>query len=293
MASKVYEIVAERILHALDKGVVPWRSSWKVSDTMPRNAASGKPYRGVNIMVLWATQRAEGYAHSLWMTFNQAKQMGGSVRKGEKGTPVIFWGRNEKDDGESYVFARYYTVFNIEQIEGVSVVTPEATAPISPIEAAESIVTSYFNLPNAPLLKVGPGLEPAYRTRLDHIEMPPISSFTTREEYYSSLFHEMAHSTGHATRLDRDMTGNFKTETYAHEELTAEMTAAFLSAEAQIDNCVIENQAAYIAEWRARLKKDPQMLIKAAQRAQKAADYILRREFNSQETVAEESATVA
>jgi antirestriction protein ArdC len=243
----------------------------------------------------------QGYSCPYWVTFKQAKgyrapsqkaEMLGAfaadaegnvrgkphVRKGEKGTKIIFWKmlRKEEDDGKirSFPLLRQYTVFNLEQCENILI--PETEGQCSnnddPIPACEGIVAGY-PLPHP---ERQPG-KPSYAPFLDIVHMPPMESFEGAEEYYSTLFHELAHSTGHRDRLDRDMmrTPVFGSEDYSKEELVAEFTASFLCSEAGIGPRVLENQAAYIDNWRKVLKGDPKMVVQAAQRAQKAAEYIL------------------
>lgn len=280
----IYGMVTERITAMLEAGTVPWRKPW-IGGTVgaPKNLKSGKAYRGVNVFILLC----QSYPSSYWLTYKQAADMGGTVRKGEKGTPIVFWSffDDKKNPGKRAAFIRYSTVFNVAQCDGVKV--PDAPVPTvkgaaEVIDAAEAIVANYLT---PPTYHKG-GSAAFYRPSEDAITMPTFESFTNPEEYYSTLFHEMGHSTGHHSRLDRSgvaSTSFFGSHEYSKEELVAEMTAAFLSAEAGILMGTIENSAAYIASWLKRLKGDPKMFVQAAGEAQKAADLILGRKWEAPE----------
>jgi antirestriction protein ArdC len=242
----------------------------------------GTPYRGANFFLLGAL----GYEQPVFLTFKQAVELGGSVKRGEKGYPAVFWKMlkpKDADDDEPseakrklITLLRYFTVFNISQCEGLKLpdritAKPQPPPDFNPIEAAESIWTGY---PNPPSLHYG-GNRAAYRSTTDQIMMPPRNTFESPEEFYSVLFHEAGHSTGHKTRLDRDLGMKHGHQAYAREELIAEMTSAFLCAKAGISQPVIENQVAYIADWSTSLRDDPKLFVHAAGRGQKAADHIL------------------
>lgn len=292
--SKVYEIVSDRIIAALEKGIIPWRKEWDAagSNRMPSNARSGKPYRGINVVTLWCEQQEKGYSSNQWVTYQQAQELGGNVRKGEKATPVVFWKFDKKhnaDTGEteSYAFAKYYSVFNVAQCDGLKVDAPTVPADrpaFTPLESAELVANRYLESPNAPRLRHG-GAQAFYTVSLDYVQMPERETFKSAEGYYATLFHELTHSTRHASRLDRrsdneaaNVMRAFGSEDYSKEELTAEMGAAFLCAESEIANeSTLNNSVAYIQSWLHVLKNDKQMVIYAAQRAQRAADYILDR----------------
>lgn len=289
----VYSIVTDRVIALLEAGTIPWRKTWKGGAAgAPRNLKSGKAYRGVNVFVL----AAQAYGSPYWLTFKQAKDMGGSVRKGSKGTPVVFWNWIVKEDPKDKTkkiripFLRYYTVFNIEQCEGI--VTPADVAPVAgpaeAIDAAEAIVR---NMPNAPAIRHG-GDAAYYRPSTDAVQMPARESFESAPAYYTTFFHELGHSTGHASRLSRTGVTNpthFGSHEYSQEELVAEMTATFLSAEAGIEAETIANSAAYLASWMKVLKNDRKLLVMAAAQAQKAADMILGRSAAATEEESDES----
>ena len=278
MTQQVYEIVTDQIVKLLEAGTVPWRKPWTLANR-PRNIDSNKPYRGINVMIL----ASQGFSSPYWMTFNQAKKHGGTIKKGEHGTIVIFWKLLESNDpkdvdekGKRKQFAmlRYYKVFNLDQTENVKVPNrpvDQVREDVDPIEAAELIVQGY---PNPPKILEN-GYDAHYEPEADKISIPSKKSFHTAEARYAALFHEMGHSTGHTSRLDRPIQNIFGSHPYGREELIAEMTAAFLCGESGIAPAVIDNSAAYLASWIKTIKEDLEAVIKAASAAQKAADLIL------------------
>jgi antirestriction protein ArdC len=278
MKKDVYQIVTDQIISQLEAGTVPWRKPWKAENGgNPANFISRKPYRGVN----WFMLTFSPYASPYWLTFKQAQSLGGCVRKGEKGTPIVFWNwvdskTEKRADGtpKKVPFLKYFTVFNVEQCDGLDIPTWSApSAEFNPIEEAEKIVAG---MPKAPRISHG-GARAFYRPSDDSVTMPPRESFDTEGNYYSVLFHELTHATGHESRLNRKGVvelAAFGDETYAKEELIAEMGAAFLCAESGIEN-TIDTSAAYIAAWLKALKNDAKLVVQAAAQAQKAADFIL------------------
>lgn len=282
--SAVYQIITDRILGLLEKGTIPWKKPWNSSVGLPKNLVSKKEYRGVNTFLLGALS----YEVPYFLTFNQAKELGGAPKKGEKGCPVAFWKMldGEIKDGkkEKIPLLRYYTVFNVSQCEGI----PESKLPKiekrnnNPIEDAEKIVSEMQKAP-----KVVMGMSrAAYCPSLDVVEMPDRNAFKDSESYYSTLFHELTHSTGHKSRLNRkgitEEKASFGTQSYGKEELVAEMGASFLCGTVGIINSVIEDNAAYLAGWISRIKEDPKLVVNAAGAAQKAADFILGRKFENE-----------
>lgn len=284
--STVYEIITERILAEIDKGTLPWSKPWKSAlGEEPANLISKKGYRGINRFLLSCSP----YARPYYLTFKQAQEAGGTVKRGEKGLPVIFWKKStystkEEETGEETLhngmLLRYYTVFNVEQCEGVDTLLPQASAlpgnPLPPIPSAERIVAKYKN---GPVIREVPGDRAFYRPSTDSVTMPERGQFKSQAEYYSTLFHELTHSTGHADRLKRTTLLDshfFGDQEYSREELIAEMGAAFLCGEAGIDNeAALKNSAAYIDGWRKKLRGDSKLVVIAAAQAQKAADHIL------------------
>ena len=287
--SKVYEIVTESITAKLEAGVAPWRMPWsKLGNSRPRNI-KGNFYRGCNFFLLSML----GFSDPTFLTFKQAKAMKGSVKKGEKGFPVIFWTmlkkENEQTGREEMIpCLRYYTVFNVSQCEGLKYESPKAPeTTFSGIEAADRIVAGYQNAPD---IQVG-GDRACYNRLTDRITVPHKGQYSVEEEYYSTLFHEMGHSTGHENRLNRkELVENdgFGGSNYSNEELVAELTSSFLCAQACIDNATIENSASYIQGWLNKLKKDPKAFVTAAGKAQKAADHILGVEWKKESEESED-----
>jgi len=277
----VYEIVTDKIVAMLEEGVTPWRKPWKGSDGAPCNLVSGKRYQGVNALLLGMAGFFDGHLSPYWMTYKQAKQKGGNVRKGEKGALVLFFKLLEKDDPNRkpdekprfIPLARYYTVFNLDQTEGIDAPEVKDLPIFSPIETAEKIVE---DMPNKPELVHGGG-RACYDPKKDIVTLPKPETFISREEYYSTAFHELTHSTGHKSRLDRkfDKVAALGSDDYSKEELIAEMGAGFLCAEAGIENATLENSASYIQNWINALKADSRLIVQAGSKAQKASNYIL------------------
>ena len=225
-----------------------------------------------------------GYNCPYWLTFKQAKEKGGKIKKGEKGCPVVFWKWFAKDNIEEaeeeierkkIPMVRYYTVFNIEQTEGIEYLPPQKTEKtFKPIEQCERTV---FKMQNGPTIQHKES-RAYYRVITDLINMPKKELFDINAEYYSTLFHEITHATGHETRLNRKNLSDmcpFGTTNYSKEELIAEMGAAYLCAFHGIENKTINNSVAYINSWLQKLRNDKKLIVHAAAQAQKASDYIL------------------
>jgi antirestriction protein ArdC len=270
MAKKsVYDMITEKIIEKLEKGVIPWRKPWINGGAV--NWKTQKAYRGINTFLLDAGEYA---------TFNQIKEAGGKIKKGEKSHMVVFWKWLEKEDKESgeiekIPYLRYYRVFEINtQVEGLQSKRQETTFDHNPIEKAEDIYKGYINAPDY-TFQSGKAV---YYPTFDRINCPPMKDFPIVEEYYSTLFHEMVHSTGHKSRLDRAgiTTHNvaFGDEVYSKEELVAELGSSMLCGIAGIDNHTLDNSASYIQSWLRVLKNDRTLIISASQQAQKAVDYI-------------------
>jgi antirestriction protein ArdC len=275
MTFKVYEIVTDKIIAALESGTPPWRKPWTAG--IPRNAITNRPYSGINSLFL----NLAPYSDPRWLTMKQANARGGKIRKGEKSTLVVFWKQNtitqETDTGEitekTVPFLRYYLCWNVEQCGGLDLPALE-TGKVDVIADAEAIVAA---MPNPPRVDHDGGSRAFYRPQLDSIHLPQRNGFDSAGEYYSTMFHELTHSTGHQSRLYRQTLTEvvpFGSETYSKEELVAEFGAAFLCAHAGIEN-TIDNSAAYIQGWLKALKNDPKLAIISASQGQKAADYIL------------------
>ncbi|MDX2306313.1 MAG: zincin-like metallopeptidase domain-containing protein [Microscillaceae bacterium] len=295
----VYQMITDRVIEFLKQDLAPWRKPWRsVQGTLiaPKNGISGKNYRGINAFLLNCLPYEDPY----YLTFKQVQQLGGRIQKGQKGFPVIFYKLTEikeskEEQGKKVLevreipLIRYHIVFNVEQCEGITLFASEAPQEeeekeLSPIQACENII---FEMPNPPEIINKPSNRAYYQPSADRIVMPERKQFESSEEYYATLFHELGHSTGHPSRLNRkdlvESTG-FGSEPYSREELTAEMIAGFLCGFAGIEPSTLENSAAYIQSWIARLQDDKKLVIEAASRAQKACDYILDRE--SEEPIA-------
>lgn len=277
MSNAVYQLITDTIIAKLQNGMVPWHQPWTPT-SFPRNA-NGRPYRGINVFILMA----QGYSSPYWMTYKQVQEKRGIIKKGSKSTPIVFWKwlefEKETKDGENETkkipMIQYYRVFNAEQTEGIEF--PEikgSDLQFNPIETAEGVIES---MPNCPSIKHG-GDYAAYSPLLDNIKMPHKKSFKSVEHYYCTLFHELGHSTGHLSRLNRPLTYDRKDKGYAKEELIAEMTAAFLCGHCGIGEEIFTHNASYIAEWLKELENDPKLVVIAAAKAQKAADYIIGNE---------------
>lgn len=271
----VYDMINSRMMELLEKGTVPWKRGWNVTSSMPRSFATNKEYRGINVFLLASLQ----YAQPWFLTFNQIRERGGTIKQGEKACPIVFWkwiDRTDPEDKQKVPLLRYYNVFNVEQTQGISYPELATTTNLfASIEAADRIISS---MPNKPLIE-HMGNRAFYNPRYDSITLPTMTAFDSAEEYYSTVFHELTHSTMHKTRLDRKDTSQVHTwgdEAYSKEELVAEMGASFLCGHAGIENATIENSAAYIQGWLKALKNDKTLLVHAAAQAQRSTDYILK-----------------
>lgn len=285
MALDIYQAVTDRIIELLDRGTVPWRQPLRGGDgggRLPFSLASGRAYRGINVFLLAVTAWLEGYGSPHWLTFRQARERGGHVRKGEKASLVVFWKQYATTDRESgepitVPVLRHYRVFNAEQCEGVERPEPddqEDPLDVEPIEEASRIVSHYEGGPRVE----HKGSRAFYRPSDDLVRLPLRERFVDAESYYLTRFHELVHSTGHPTRLNRlggDSPAPFGTCDYSKEELVAEMGAAFLAAAAGIGPQTIEQSASYIDGWRRRLSSDKKLVVQAAGAAQRAADWVL------------------
>lgn len=286
MKSDVYQRVTDTIVAELEKGVQPWFKPWNAEHAAGRITrplrANGIPYRGINVIMLWASAVEQGFSAPLWLTYKQAQQIGGQVRKGEKGSLVVYANtitRSETDEatGEEHErdipFMKGYTVFNAEQVDGLPAHFYAVQAPaldsVARIERAEA----FFAATGA---DVRHGGNQAYYTAgADRVQMPPFEAFRDAESYYATLAHELCHWTKHPKRLDRDF-GRKKwgDEGYAMEELVAELGAAFLAADLDLVAAPRADHAAYIATWLKVLKDDRRAIFSAAAHAQRAADYL-------------------
>ncbi|MDO8508558.1 MAG: zincin-like metallopeptidase domain-containing protein [Nanoarchaeota archaeon] len=273
----VYQIITERVISLLEKGTVPWHKPWDGGNAVPRSLVTNKPYRGVNAFVLGSA----GYESPYWLSFKQARERDGIVRKGERGSPCVYWNWINKNEDNSHQarripFLRYYTLFNVEQCEGIPYPknVEKHVNNFTPIVDCEQTVEA---MPLRPSIQHG-GQTAFYRPLDDLVNMPCKEHFEASADYYSTLFHELSHSTGHESRLSRPGVMSrtlFGSNEYSKEELVAEMGAAFLCGHCGIENRTIDNSAAYIRTWLENLKRDNRLVVQAAAQAQKSTDYIL------------------
>lgn len=275
---QIYEKVNEKIMDLISKGTMPWEMTWEGS-TLPINFASNTQYRGINIWMLSATAMFKGYSHNQWLTFNQARKLGGAVKRNEKASFVVFAKKIEKkgqddvpeDERDSFFLYQYYNVFNIAQCDGITPIENKVREN-TPLEEAEKIVAGYKNKPEI----IRGQYSPCYSPLNDKVFMPTIDAFKSSEEYYGALFHELAHSTGHESRMNRDLAGKMDKASYSKEELIAEFTASYLRAMTGIATPVADaNSASYIDGWSELIKKDYRIIMNSASKAMRVADYIL------------------
>jgi antirestriction protein ArdC len=286
-----YQVITDSIIEGLQEGIktgnTPWSKPWTGSvDSQPHNAGTRRKYRGINTIILWSKAVAKGYESQGWLTFNQARKLGGRVTAGEKATSVALWKfpkvEVKDEDGNVQIktipLLKLYSVFNLDQTTGVKLPKrrdAQTEEEFDPIAAADAIVEGYKTKP--PIAHNG-GDRAFYRPREDTLHLPKKTDFHSVDEYYSTLFHELGHSTGHSSRLDRfdheTKLAAFGSELYSKEELVAEFTSAFLCAESGIDS-TRDNSVAYIQSWIKALQNDVKLAPQAAGKAQRAADYIL------------------
>jgi antirestriction protein ArdC len=281
MTSDIYSQVNDRILAAMENGVIPWRRPW--TSQLSTNYDSGKQYRGVNILTLGIAEMARGFTSPYWLTFLQAKKHGGSIKRGEKATYIVFSDKKvrevEKADGTKeqkiYYFIKSFPVFNWDQTDGVpKKENGPALDPNRDIVAVSDRILS--QMPNPPSYRES-GSRAYYAPGEDLVNLPPIETFKTTEGYVSTKFHEYGHSTGHKSRLNRPgimEVASFGGEEYGFEELVAELTSAYICAINGIDN-TLENSTAYLQNWLGVLRNDKTMLLKASGKATAAVEYIL------------------
>ncbi|MFZ4507053.1 MAG: ArdC family protein [Fimbriimonas sp.] len=280
VSTAIYESVTRTIIEALQKGVVPWKKPWHQSQSVPTNATTNRPYRGVNLFLL----AMHPYADHRWLTLRQANELGGSVKPGQKATTVIFWKRwqptNPEEGGEAtrreIPILRYYKVFNAEQCTGLPLPELYEGREVAQHERIEKAELLAKLMPNPPEICEG-GSSAWYRPRDDRVQIPELDRFESPDAFYATLFHELGHCTGHVSRLNRPgVTGQilFGSGEYSKEELVAELTSAFCAATVSLDDRIIGSSAAYIDGWLGVLKSDPKAVVIAAAQAQRAADLI-------------------
>lgn len=297
----VYQMVTDRVLEQIEQGIIPWHKPWNAAtlseDALAISYTSRKPYSFLNQMLLGRNGE--------WLTFNQVKERGGNIKKGAHAGIVVFYKKiqvkktkrvkdaegNEfdKEVSSTIPVLKHYPVFHIDDCEGIEskikVEEKPKESKVQPIKRAEKIVKDYLKA--QPLLKLHndrPSNRAYYTPMWDEITVPMLSQYKEKEEYYSTLFHEMVHSTGHSTRLNREegMGNKFASHAYSREELVAELGSAMLCTNIKIDTEVaFKNSVAYIKGWASKLKEDTKAIVWAASRAEKAARYILGERENA------------
>lgn len=283
----LYQRITDQIIAELERGTVPWHKPWNAAALGERVTRplrhSGEPYQGINILSLWMAASAFGFTSPFWMTYRQAIELGGHVRKGEKGSPVVFASSMVKQDEDAaensdprrIPFLRGYTVFNVAQIDGL----PEryAEKPVAPLLTAaqrDAKAEAFFAKLDVDVRHGG--IQAYYASKLDYVQLPPFETFLDTAGYYATRAHETVHWSGHKGRLDRRFDGNkrFGGDAYAMEELVAELGAAFLCVDLQLTPELRSDHAAYIENWLNVLKADNRAIFTAAAHAQRACDWL-------------------
>lgn len=283
----IYSRITDQIVAALEQGVKPWTQPWNaahaagpVSRPLRHN---GQPYAGINVLTLWASSMERRFAAPIWMTFKQAIELGGHVRKGEKGSPVVYADKMVKTDQDAQgndeerviPFLKAYTVFNIEQIDDLPSHYYALAQSGTNTDERDAHAEAFFTATGA-VIRHG-GNSAFYVPSQDFIQMPPFEAFRDAQSYYATLAHECTHWTRHGSRLDRDLgRKTFGDEGYAREELVAELGAAFLCADLGLKPEDRDDHAAYVGSWLRVLKNDKRAIFSAAAHAQRAADYLSR-----------------
>jgi len=278
----IYQEITDQMIAMIEAGTRPWSKSWNGS-TAPKIPlrSTGVPYRGINVLTLWVAAMTNGYASPHWLTFKQALALGGCVRKGEKGTTVCYadrftpkaeaeQARGKDREARTVAFLKRFTVFNVDQCEGLPddmIAAPVATDPVLAVAEADAIIKK-----SGARFNIG-GDAAFYSPAHDFVQVPPQAAYHEPVNWYRTALHELGHWTGHPSRLDRDQKGSFGSQPYAREELVAEMAAAFTCASLGIAPTVRHSD--YIASWLSVLRDDEKAIFRAASAASKAADYLL------------------
>lgn len=278
----LYQSVTEKIIAALEAGTPPWIRPWSGGeiDPMPANATTRRPYRGINVLLLNMQAIARGFEHNRWMTFQQALSVGASVRKGEHGTGICFFKMHEVDSIEAHLvpaetrkvipLLRSFTVFNVDQVEGLPPALVPAATPV-PVWDALDAAEQLMDTSGVPF-RFG-GNRAFYSPAEDFIQMPNRQAFSSGTDFYATALHELTHSTGHPSRCNRPLGKRHGIDAYAYEELIAEMGAAFLCSHVRLPGRLQHDS--YIASWLAALKGDKRLIFTAASAAQRACDFLL------------------
>lgn len=277
----LYQAVTDRIVAALEAGTKPWQKGWAGGGLQLRSC--GAEYRGINQLLLGLTAAEAGYSSPYWLTFKQALELGGAVRKGEKSTEIVFYKKltvadrdapeGEEDRKKQIPLLRSYRVFNAEQCDGLPARFTPAPSVLASSKERDAIAEAALRSSGA-TIREGGG-QAFYSPSSDHVQMPPFEAFETTGGYLATLAHELTHWTGHGSRLDRLKGSPFGSPHYAREELVAEIGAAFICARLAIAGEHLDNHAAYLASWLRVLREDKRAIFKAAALAQLAADLVL------------------
>lgn len=284
--TSLYTDVTNRIIAELEEGRLPWVQPWSAEQLsaplgLPKNAATGRTYSGINILILWDAAAEHIRSTQRWLTYRQAQALGGTVRKGEKGVTVCYADRftpkteiecaaDTGEEPQQVAFLKRYTVFNVDQCDGLADELYAVSAPLPEREIipnAEAMIAA-----TGADIRIG-GAKAFYNTAHDFIAIPPQQAFFDQINFYRTAFHELSHWTGHKSRLDREFTGKFGSESYAREELVAELSAAFICAEIGIRPTV--RHADYIGAWLEVLREDEKAIFRATSQASKAATFMI------------------
>jgi antirestriction protein ArdC len=280
----LYRTVTDRIVAALERGTPPWVRPWStITDAIPVNAQSRRPYRGINFALLTLEATNSGYQVNRWLTYRQAVELGGQVRGGEHGSMVVFWqlrrvaataeAFSDEDvpslPAKVFPLLRAYTVFNVAQVDGL----PAALSALGHVAWAPEARAEELLFMSEASVRHG-GAKAFYNPVSDEVHMPPRAAFASAASYYNVALHELTPWTGHHSRCHRQLTGRFGDAAYAAEELVAELGAAYLCAHCRLDGEL--RHASYLASWLKVLRSDKRAIFTAATLAQRAADYVLR-----------------
>lgn len=276
---KPYEQIVNYMVDAMLEGTLPWQKPWKDGGTleMPKNAATGNHYRGINIPMLWASAQKNGYSEAEWATYKQWNEAGQQVGKGQKGSMIVYYGeivRDDEEEAKKIPFLKSAYVFNKAQLKGYEYQPKEKEPLMERLAHVDKFIAN-----TGAMFEYDETFHASYSPKRDVISMPEPGQFrnigtqTAAEGYYATALHELSHWTGHPTRLNRDLKGRFGDQSYAAEELIAEMGSAFLCAKLEITDGKKPNHASYIYNWVQILQKDPKAILTAASQASKIVDY--------------------
>lgn len=284
--ASLYDEITDKIIAELEAGRVPWVQPWgteaaKAPLSMPRNAASARPYSGINVLILWGAVIERGFSGQSWLTFRQALALGGHVRKGERGITVVYAdrfvpaderrrARETGEEAQAVPFLKRFTVFNTDQCDGLSA-DIATTAPMPLPGMIEPQVEALIKATGIDF-RIG-GNRAFYMPAEDYVQVPPPAAYFEPINWHRTALHELGHASGHPSRLNRDLGGSYGTKKYAFEELIAELCAAFSCASLGIVPTV--RHADYIGSWLDVLREDNRAIVRAASQASKAADYLL------------------